>query len=870
MNQPIQAFPSHHSDEPSWEDPYQSSPHNPSLTYPTKRSRMPKFNTIFSDDEDDHHQRWSSVNNLNGIPSLSSVTPSSVVSGFVDPVLSSTAYHIHLAENALSTLKHIILEEGWKKALKHKSGIVVHMKNGMNKTDKTPIFKGEYVIQGFSPQSIFYVIGMRRLWDEQYEDGSLIENLNDTTSLTYEITKATATSKPRDLALVEKIECTQNGSIIFACTSVETPRIPRIQGHIRANIKLQGWILEPVRGPVLATRVIYVIQESMKGWVPGFAKKSLARRPLVIALINEYLQKKADRMRAQHKIPQLSSKSHIRRPSVLSYQSEQVSNKGNNKFHTMQPSHNYSISTRHDARRHTTLTDSQRSILLPSLQKNIQRPSTKHITFAEFDTSNTTNMPPEAVIEHEIRGESLKQQNLQSHSHASPVRNETPEKPATTPVPSPPSKHLYPAQRHMKKKADSLKLLKELFTSMDYWSFAEEKESVKHYKYQRVKSLAPTFIRTETTIDGQWSAEQLCSAIQCFGARKQWDTAFREGQVVERFSQKEYLVRWIMQEHNAAEPFDICALSCIETDPVSGAIFTASTSVTDSQLPMDPQRNRAQMVLYGWIFTPVIHPSTKAKAVKATFIGHVETPGDASVRQWQGLTEHLSTCMKHLRHYVKIYGCPPYIRRVAGKIIDETYDPKRNVYEMTYIAKHEPSSSYKTRRKSSGGWYTDIRISHKLYPEGFDVQTSPSAGVSVEFLEDRHALKVFTTDPKLDRGNVTVHLMPQVTPKSTCKYTWNGVKDLLTAANVNLERQNKKPMANPAKPASKEKKVEKKQENEKIQTAIKDTTTEQLSSTQMLQVPKGYVLVPEHQVRLPIAPTFSERLTDKFYRQTTS
>lgn len=28
-----------------------------------------------------------------------------------------------------------------------------------------------------------------------YEDGNLVENLNDTTSLTYEVSKATATSK---------------------------------------------------------------------------------------------------------------------------------------------------------------------------------------------------------------------------------------------------------------------------------------------------------------------------------------------------------------------------------------------------------------------------------------------------------------------------------------------------------------------------------------------------------------------------------------------------------------------------------------------------------------------------------------------------
>lgn len=48
--------------------------------------------------------------------------------------------------------------------------------------------------------------------------------------------------RSRDLALVEKIECTQNGAIVFACTSVETPRIPRVHGRTRINTKVYHYI----------------------------------------------------------------------------------------------------------------------------------------------------------------------------------------------------------------------------------------------------------------------------------------------------------------------------------------------------------------------------------------------------------------------------------------------------------------------------------------------------------------------------------------------------------------------------------------------------------------------------------------------------
>jgi hypothetical protein len=57
----------------------------------------------------------------------------------------------------------------------------------------------------------------------------------------------------------------------------------------------------------------------MKGWVPGFAKKTLARRPLVIAKVADYLEKKTERMRAQAKSPlQAINHGHSRRPSVMS------------------------------------------------------------------------------------------------------------------------------------------------------------------------------------------------------------------------------------------------------------------------------------------------------------------------------------------------------------------------------------------------------------------------------------------------------------------------------------------------------------------------------------------------------------------------
>lgn len=49
----------------------------------------------------------------------------------------------------------------------------------------------------------------------------------------------------------------------------------------------------------VSTKVTYITQESIKGWIPGLTKKSLARKPLIIASIDTYLRKKADRLKLQ-------------------------------------------------------------------------------------------------------------------------------------------------------------------------------------------------------------------------------------------------------------------------------------------------------------------------------------------------------------------------------------------------------------------------------------------------------------------------------------------------------------------------------------------------------------------------------------------
>lgn len=90
----------------------------------------------------------------------------------------------------------------------------------------------------------------------------------------------------------------------------------------KVMVQLQGWILKPLQTTPASTRITYVIQESSRGWMQGFTKKTMARKPLVIASIDKYLQEKAERLYPQNQISRSvsarsSPSNHRRRPSLL-------------------------------------------------------------------------------------------------------------------------------------------------------------------------------------------------------------------------------------------------------------------------------------------------------------------------------------------------------------------------------------------------------------------------------------------------------------------------------------------------------------------------------------------------------------------------
>lgn len=221
--------------------------------------------------------------------------PSNIISNDASKFIN----HVDLVMNKIKTLES---DNRWHRVLKHRTGVQVYAQKHaktIGKAKTVPIFKGVGLIKGYSPASVFAVIGSSKLWDEWYADGNLVENLSDQVSLTYMRMKAGIGTRTRDLSLVEKVEAAADGSIYFCASSVNTPRVPIVPGKIRAHIELNGWVLEPIKLPettpgasTTATKVTYYLQVNVKTFVAeAVSKRYLARRPLCITKIDAYLQK---------------------------------------------------------------------------------------------------------------------------------------------------------------------------------------------------------------------------------------------------------------------------------------------------------------------------------------------------------------------------------------------------------------------------------------------------------------------------------------------------------------------------------------------------------------------------------------------------
>ncbi|CAG8464118.1 21248_t:CDS:2 [Cetraspora pellucida] len=592
-----------------------------------------------------------------------------------DPEKTTPLHYVEEAKQALADLKAIIKEPGWKGVTSKYTR--VYSKLGSLRNEKLPVFMGQCEIRGFSPMPIFTVIGRRKLWDDWFEEGSIIESLDDTTSLTYMVMQGISGSRARDLSLVEKVEWSPNGTIYFASTSVNTAKVPQVPGKIRSTLSLSGWILEPTSSNPPSTKVTYILQLHVKGWIPSLvAKKYLAKRPLIINKINSYLQK--------HGAPDISlppTPTGSKHTTLLIDRNELYNNKALKALASIdneqdKPKDNY---------------EEEDSELMPKIpdQSPILPSSSEHEPSVHQPTSsseNHSNLPQESKPE-------LKELIIEKVNS-------------------------YP---HQDNALEALKILKSLVKDQTSWELYSENKGIKIYQRENPGKSIPC-MRGDVTIYGDFLPEDIRTYATSLDARKLWDDRYEEGTTIERYSLTDVLTRTAMKGTFPISGRDFSMISTVDRDP-DGTIWCATTSIVDPKIPENKKYVRAELSLAGWELRPVYDSVGNRIAIDVKYIVDTDIKLESvPTRILKSISMQTPMCVAKIDELLKKIGFPPYIRHTTGTIIEEEFNTKDFQYDLTLSNTEEER-------------ITELRTSNKMYPNGFNISTKPE-NVKVELNSD--------------------------------------------------------------------------------------------------------------------------------------
>ncbi|CAG8512810.1 9201_t:CDS:2 [Cetraspora pellucida] len=591
----------------------------------------------------------------------------------------TSEYHIQQAEDAVRALKYVVNGPGWKKVLTNKRGTMVYNKRGSMLDEKTTVYMGEHEIVGFTPQTIFAVIGMRKPWDDWYEGGHLVDNLNDTTSTTYMVMHALAGTKSRDLSLVEKIECAPTGEIYFAATSVDNPKVPNIAGRIRAEIILNGWILESLSISPPRTRVIYVLQVNVNSWFPNFIVSTyMSRRPLVLCAVEDYLIKNDPPIMSINNTSQTSPKL-----------SPKISPKISNGIH------DNDIVERKTPKRKISFKESE--------------PIPEDINFTTFDSDTIYEESIQLSENHTyiddnllplIPSDTSSQVKLPKLTQRSiPVPPSSPQaiSPKSMSITSSDIKQSLRQDRHHNSAINALSKLKTLASDLNGWEFHTEERDVKIYVREGISNSLPM---------------------------TRGDARFDEGINIERLGPNEFLTKLAMKSNFPISRRDLSTVSIIERDPETGTIWHASTSIVDPLIPENKRHVRANLDISGWQLRPRVDEEDLSTYLEITYIVDIDIKLESIPPSIiKNILLQPPLCVANIIEILKTMGHPPYVKNTTDSIISEEIDIKTFQYDLAM--------------EIIGNGVTDIKTSKTMYPNGFDVSVAPE-GLKIELLAPRY------------------------------------------------------------------------------------------------------------------------------------
>lgn len=184
-------------------------------------------------------------------------------------------------------------DDGWVPAGTQK-GIAIYTKvikiNGANVT----ISKGVGRVSA-APEVVREIWGdveHRNDWDEMFNQGRLVEKVNETTIVSYYAANAPWPVTGRDMVFATRFEYKDDGEIWGYNVSVDREDIPETNEFVRGNLMFGGCRWRPVQSDPPVTEVTYAVGFNPMGSIPQWVVNSTAtKQPLCIAAVEKVVKK---------------------------------------------------------------------------------------------------------------------------------------------------------------------------------------------------------------------------------------------------------------------------------------------------------------------------------------------------------------------------------------------------------------------------------------------------------------------------------------------------------------------------------------------------------------------------------------------------
>lgn len=262
--------------------------------------------------------------------------------------------------------------------------------------------------------------------------------------------------------------------------------------------------------------------------------------------------------------------------------------------------------------------------------------------------------------------------------------------------------------KHHSATRKTLAYVKELGATLDGWKFSSEKDKVKIYTKEA--SGAMPIIRGDTVLDAGWTLQQVAAICLSIGARTIWDERFDSAEIKERYSLHEILFHSKLKGTWPVSGRDVAGTSIVEKH--DHELIISMTSVVDPLIPETPSHVRAELLAAAWIIK-----SLEAGKISLTYIVHINLGGSIPATFLKLVQNQTPLCAAKVVDYAHKFGFPPYVKSVEGRILREQFDAKKKVYEIEVDALEEHGLF------NNKGTIV-FEVAKKMFPEGFDIQTS--------------------------------------------------------------------------------------------------------------------------------------------------